>query len=100
MPTNIIILCCVCVREGLMCVFLFHSKKKLCALYGKWTECLYVVDPAAFEAHKKNDKKSGEKKSSKAVRAASFRTAGIHISYSSWEQCSLIENIRFLRKID
>ncbi|KAK5907284.1 hypothetical protein CesoFtcFv8_005152 [Champsocephalus esox] len=42
------------------------SKKKLCALYGKWTECLYVVDPAAFEAHKKNDKKSGEKKSSKA----------------------------------
>ncbi|XP_029286180.1 oxysterol-binding protein-related protein 1 isoform X2 [Cottoperca gobio] len=43
------------------------SKKKLCALYGKWTECLYVVDPAAFEAHKKNDKKgAGEKKSSKA----------------------------------
>uniref|UniRef100_A0A8C6PEP1 Oxysterol-binding protein n=1 Tax=Nothobranchius furzeri TaxID=105023 RepID=A0A8C6PEP1_NOTFU len=34
------------------------SKKKLCALYGKWTECLYVVDPAAFEAHKKSDKKS------------------------------------------
>uniref|UniRef100_A0A1A8N9A4 Oxysterol-binding protein n=3 Tax=Nothobranchius TaxID=28779 RepID=A0A1A8N9A4_9TELE len=38
------------------------SKKKLCALYGKWTECLYVVDPAAFEAHKKSDKKSGEEK--------------------------------------
>uniref|UniRef100_A0A7N6ATB7 Oxysterol-binding protein n=1 Tax=Anabas testudineus TaxID=64144 RepID=A0A7N6ATB7_ANATE len=43
------------------------SKKKLCALYGKWTECLYVVDPAAFEAHKKNDKKgTEEKKGSKA----------------------------------
>ncbi|XP_041647453.1 oxysterol-binding protein-related protein 1 isoform X2 [Cheilinus undulatus] len=43
------------------------SKKKLCALYGKWTECLYVIDPAAFEAHKKNDKKGAEeKKSSKA----------------------------------
>uniref|UniRef100_A0A8D3DJL6 Oxysterol-binding protein n=1 Tax=Scophthalmus maximus TaxID=52904 RepID=A0A8D3DJL6_SCOMX len=43
------------------------SKKKLCALYGKWTECLYVVDPAAFEAHKKNGKKgSEEKKGSKA----------------------------------
>ncbi|XP_071343033.1 oxysterol-binding protein-related protein 1 isoform X2 [Trachinotus anak] len=43
------------------------SKKKLCALYGKWTECLYVVDPAAFEAHKKNDKKGAEeKKGSKA----------------------------------
>ncbi|XP_023194897.1 oxysterol-binding protein-related protein 1-like isoform X1 [Xiphophorus maculatus] len=38
------------------------SKKKLCALYGKWTECLYVVDPAAFEAHKKNDKKGAEEK--------------------------------------
>uniref|UniRef100_A0A7N9AZ69 Oxysterol-binding protein n=1 Tax=Mastacembelus armatus TaxID=205130 RepID=A0A7N9AZ69_9TELE len=38
------------------------SKKKLCALYGKWTECLYVVDPAAFEAHKKNDKKGVEEK--------------------------------------
>ncbi|KAF3691175.1 Oxysterol-binding protein-related protein 1 [Channa argus] len=36
------------------------SKKKLCALYGKWTECLYVVDIAAFEAHKKNDKKGAE----------------------------------------
>ncbi|KAM3619852.1 uncharacterized protein V6R79_014707 [Siganus canaliculatus] len=38
------------------------SKKKLCALYGKWTECLYVIDPAAFEAHKKNDKKGAEEK--------------------------------------
>uniref|UniRef100_UPI0037E95519 oxysterol-binding protein-related protein 1 isoform X2 n=1 Tax=Semicossyphus pulcher TaxID=241346 RepID=UPI0037E95519 len=43
------------------------SKKKLCALYGKWTECLYVIDTAAFEAHKKSDKKgSEEKKASKA----------------------------------
>ncbi|KAM6939160.1 oxysterol-binding protein-related protein 1 [Lycodopsis pacificus] len=43
------------------------SKKKLCALYGKWTECLYVVDPAAFEAHKKSDKKgAAERRSSKA----------------------------------
>ncbi|XP_054904323.1 oxysterol-binding protein-related protein 1 isoform X3 [Poeciliopsis prolifica] len=45
------------------------SKKKLCALYGKWTECLYVVDPAAFEAHKKNDKKGAEEK--KAGKAGS-----------------------------
>ncbi|XP_051232168.1 oxysterol-binding protein-related protein 1 isoform X1 [Dicentrarchus labrax] len=43
------------------------SKKKMCALYGKWTECLYVVDHAAFESHKKNDKKvAEERKSSKA----------------------------------
>ncbi|XP_008405637.1 oxysterol-binding protein-related protein 1 isoform X1 [Poecilia reticulata] len=45
------------------------SKKKLCALYGKWTECLYVVDPAAFEAHKKSDKKGAEEK--KAGKAGS-----------------------------
>ncbi|XP_073332737.1 oxysterol-binding protein-related protein 1 isoform X1 [Pagrus major] len=43
------------------------SKKKLCALYGKWTECLYVVDSAGFEAHKKSDKRGAEeKKGSKA----------------------------------
>uniref|UniRef100_A0A8B9V130 Oxysterol-binding protein n=2 Tax=Anas zonorhyncha TaxID=75864 RepID=A0A8B9V130_9AVES len=40
------------------------SKKKLCALYGKWTECLYSVDPATFEAYKKNDKKNTEEKKS------------------------------------
>ncbi|KAI3374923.1 hypothetical protein L3Q82_021455 [Scortum barcoo] len=44
------------------------SKKKLCAIYGKWTECLYTVDPAAFEAHKKADKKNAdEKKGNKQV---------------------------------
>ncbi|XP_069076132.1 oxysterol-binding protein-related protein 1 isoform X1 [Pleurodeles waltl] len=38
------------------------SKKKLCALYGKWTECLYSVDPATFDAYKKNDKKNSEER--------------------------------------
>ncbi|XP_040335138.1 oxysterol-binding protein-related protein 1 isoform X2 [Herpailurus yagouaroundi] len=38
------------------------SKKRLCALYGKWTECLYSVDPATFDAYKKNDKKNTEEK--------------------------------------
>nr|XP_045234236.1 oxysterol-binding protein-related protein 1 isoform X3 [Macaca fascicularis] len=38
------------------------SKKKLCALYGKWTECLYSADPATFDAYKKNDKKNTEEK--------------------------------------
>ncbi|XP_014401638.1 PREDICTED: oxysterol-binding protein-related protein 1 [Myotis brandtii] len=47
------------------------SKKKLCALYGKWTECLYSVDPATFDAFKKNDKKNTEeKKHSKQVSAS------------------------------
>ncbi|XP_034039799.1 oxysterol-binding protein-related protein 1 [Thalassophryne amazonica] len=43
------------------------SKKKQCAIYGKWTECLYTVEPAAFDAHKKADKKnaSEEKRGSK-----------------------------------
>ncbi|KAM6918580.1 oxysterol-binding protein-related protein 1-like [Xenentodon cancila] len=40
------------------------SKKKLCAIYGKWTECLYVVDTAAFDAYKKTDKKNSEEKKS------------------------------------
>lgn len=51
------------------CMFLYVcSKKKLCAIYGKWTECLYTVDPAIFDAHKKSDKKnSDEKKANKRV---------------------------------
>uniref|UniRef100_A0A8C4NM04 Oxysterol-binding protein n=1 Tax=Dicentrarchus labrax TaxID=13489 RepID=A0A8C4NM04_DICLA len=38
------------------------SKKKLCAIYGKWTECLYTVDSATFDAHKKTDRKNSEEK--------------------------------------
>uniref|UniRef100_A0A8C9REV9 Oxysterol-binding protein n=1 Tax=Scleropages formosus TaxID=113540 RepID=A0A8C9REV9_SCLFO len=43
------------------------SKRKLCALYGKWTECLYTIDPAPYDAHKKMDKKNTEDKKSKPV---------------------------------
>lgn len=28
-------------------------------IYGKWTECMYSVDPKVYEANKKADKKSG-----------------------------------------
>ncbi|KAM3605070.1 uncharacterized protein V6R79_020099 [Siganus canaliculatus] len=38
------------------------SKKKLCAIYGKWTECLYTVDSATFDAHKKTDKRNSDDK--------------------------------------
>ncbi|XP_068614945.1 oxysterol-binding protein-related protein 2-like [Brachionichthys hirsutus] len=38
------------------------SKKKLCAIYGKWTECLYTVDSAAFDTHKKTDRKNSDEK--------------------------------------
>ncbi|XP_053323281.1 oxysterol-binding protein-related protein 1 isoform X2 [Spea bombifrons] len=42
------------------------SKKKLCCLYGKWTECLFSIDPSTFEASRRNDKKNGDdKKNSK-----------------------------------
>ncbi|XP_048451531.1 oxysterol-binding protein-related protein 1-like isoform X2 [Rhincodon typus] len=38
------------------------SKKKLCAVYGKWTECLWAIDPNTFDAYKKNDKKNSEER--------------------------------------
>ncbi|KAM9384456.1 oxysterol-binding protein-related protein 1 isoform 2-T2 [Pholidichthys leucotaenia] len=51
------------------------SKKKLCALYGKWTECLYVVDPATFEAYKKSNKKGAEEKKGGSVGGSEDREA-------------------------
>ncbi|KAL1022912.1 hypothetical protein UPYG_G00034110 [Umbra pygmaea] len=41
------------------------SKKKVCSLYGKWTECMYTIDSAALEKHKKSGKVTEEKKNSK-----------------------------------
>ncbi|KAJ7992937.1 hypothetical protein DPEC_G00267250 [Dallia pectoralis] len=41
------------------------SKKKVCSLYGKWTECMYIIDSAALEAHRKSGKSTEEKKSGK-----------------------------------
>ncbi|KAM9856182.1 oxysterol-binding protein-related protein 2-like isoform 1-T2 [Aulostomus maculatus] len=38
------------------------SKKKLLVIYGKWTECILSVDPQAYEAHKKSEKKGDNKK--------------------------------------
>lgn len=46
----------------LCCCLFFCSKKKLCAIYGKWTECLYTVDPNTFDVHKKAEKKNAEEK--------------------------------------
>ncbi|XP_077583515.1 oxysterol-binding protein-related protein 2-like [Stigmatopora nigra] len=36
-----------------------RSKKKRCIIYGKWTECMYSVEPKVYEAYKKADKKAG-----------------------------------------
>ncbi|KTF73287.1 hypothetical protein cypCar_00045234 [Cyprinus carpio] len=41
--------------------YLIKGKRKICALYGKWTECLYSVDPATFDAHRKSDTKRSVK---------------------------------------
>ncbi|XP_075882281.1 oxysterol-binding protein-related protein 2-like isoform X1 [Nelusetta ayraudi] len=38
------------------------SKKKHCVIYGKWTECMWSVEPQAYEAHKKAEKKGDNKK--------------------------------------
>uniref|UniRef100_A0A4W5QF81 Oxysterol-binding protein n=2 Tax=Hucho hucho TaxID=62062 RepID=A0A4W5QF81_9TELE len=43
------------------------SKKKVCSLYGKWTECMYIVDSAAMEAHKRSGKRTEEKKNCKQM---------------------------------
>uniref|UniRef100_A0A8C5R7N3 Oxysterol-binding protein n=1 Tax=Leptobrachium leishanense TaxID=445787 RepID=A0A8C5R7N3_9ANUR len=46
------------------------NKKKLCVIYGKWTECLWSIDPATYEAHKKAEKKGGEQRKPKQVRGS------------------------------
>uniref|UniRef100_G3NQ09 Oxysterol-binding protein n=1 Tax=Gasterosteus aculeatus aculeatus TaxID=481459 RepID=G3NQ09_GASAC len=38
------------------------SKKKHCVIYGKWTECMWSVDPQAYEAHKKSERRGDNKK--------------------------------------
>ncbi|KAG8131643.1 hypothetical protein E2320_009554 [Naja naja] len=42
-----------------------HSKKKLSVIYGKWTECLWCIDPCSYENYKKNERKSGDQKKPK-----------------------------------
>ncbi|CAL8306281.1 unnamed protein product [Gadus morhua 'NCC'] len=38
------------------------SKRKHCVIYGKWTECMWSVDPQTFENHRKNEKKGESRK--------------------------------------
>lgn len=48
--------------------FLMSSKKKRRVIYGKWTECMYSVDPKVYDAYKKSDKKTaGDSKKLKSV---------------------------------
>ncbi|KAJ8412287.1 hypothetical protein AAFF_G00145540 [Aldrovandia affinis] len=36
-----------------------RSKRKCSVLYGKWTECIWSVDPQEYEAHRKAERKGG-----------------------------------------
>lgn len=41
------------------------NKKKLSVIYGKWTECLWCVDPSTYENYKKNERRGGDQKKPK-----------------------------------
>lgn len=68
---------------GLMLCLCGCSKKKLCAIYGKWTECLYTVDTASFEAHKKTEKRNSEDKK-KQVNRQGFASTAFKLLLSGW----------------
>lgn len=57
----------------------FSSKKKHCVIYGKWTECMWSVDPQAYEGHKKAEKK-GDSKKPKNVSNVFCRPFGLGFS--------------------
>ncbi|XP_058499901.1 oxysterol-binding protein-related protein 2-like [Solea solea] len=41
------------------------NKKKRRVIYGKWTECIYSVDPKVYDAHKKDKKTAADPKKQK-----------------------------------
>ncbi|XP_033009581.1 oxysterol-binding protein-related protein 2 [Lacerta agilis] len=41
------------------------NKKKLAVIYGKWTECLWCVDPSIYENYKKNERRGGDQRKPK-----------------------------------
>ncbi|XP_074066512.1 oxysterol-binding protein-related protein 2 isoform X2 [Macrotis lagotis] len=41
------------------------SKKKLFMIYGKWTECLWGIDPVSYESYKKHERKGDHQKKPK-----------------------------------
>uniref|UniRef100_A0A4W4HAE4 Oxysterol-binding protein n=1 Tax=Electrophorus electricus TaxID=8005 RepID=A0A4W4HAE4_ELEEL len=45
------------------------SKKKRCVIYGKWTECLYTIEPKVYDANKRAEKKSGDSKKHKQAQS-------------------------------
>lgn len=53
---------------SLIFVCLWISKKKRRVIYGKWTECMYSVDPRVYETYRKSDKRAaGDSKKLRTV---------------------------------
>uniref|UniRef100_A0A452HNE9 Oxysterol-binding protein n=2 Tax=Gopherus agassizii TaxID=38772 RepID=A0A452HNE9_9SAUR len=47
-----------------------NHRKKLSVIYGKWTECLWCVNPATYDTSKKNEKRGGDQKKMKPSEEA------------------------------
>ncbi|XP_078397293.1 oxysterol-binding protein-related protein 1 isoform X2 [Cetorhinus maximus] len=76
------------------------SKKKLCAVYGKWTECLWAIDPSTFDAYKKSDKKNTEEKKLSKSSVASEKSELDEIPLpDNAESVQVIPGSRLLWKI-
>uniref|UniRef100_A0A8C2AXS5 Oxysterol-binding protein n=1 Tax=Cyprinus carpio TaxID=7962 RepID=A0A8C2AXS5_CYPCA len=53
------------------------SKKKHQVIYGKWTECVYSIEPKVYEVNKKAEKKSGgDSKKHKQTPRSDFLSTG------------------------
>lgn len=77
----------------LICSSSLPSKKKHCIIYGKWTECLWSVDPQVYEAHKKLEKKGDKmlKNVRKSLRVFPCRieTGFLSCFLSCWHQTQM-----------
>ncbi|XP_039768765.1 oxysterol-binding protein-related protein 2 isoform X2 [Ornithorhynchus anatinus] len=50
------------------------SKKKLFMIYGKWTECLWGIDPASYESYRKNERRGDHQKKPKPENDAAEKS--------------------------
>lgn len=55
---------------------LSYSKKKLFIIYGKWTECLWGIEPASYESFKKQEKRGDHPRKAKLVSRPAAALAG------------------------
>lgn len=55
---------------------LCHSKKKLFMIYGKWTECLWGIDPSSYESFKKHERRGDHQRKARLVSGCSGQTLG------------------------